>query len=320
MTCDRNQFIKYLKLLQPDKTWTQKKETYWFRDHRPIRGILAKLVAGARTNPRRFKVIKKLAPGFTIRPEATVEQKKRAMLRALREKFRHPQYGDLLLSSGYRALHEKPMRGNGSNSLWTYKVDTKNCAHGGDLLGKLLMQVRQELAEPTPSFDEPTQSLVEPTPSFDEPTQSLAEPTPSPTPSHKRRRTPDGEDVIDLTGDTPPANKQAAKESTKESDLANDDDDERKAVATVMGIIQRVYDDANNRLDTGRPIADTPVSQAVVGVARAMNSLYTDFAGPYLTSFGNRWTEVGAQETLACMDDRDDSRSFAQLLRAVSDQ
>lgn len=299
--CDSTRFLNVLQQIQPKKkTWTPKKKEWWFtKDGQPIRGILAKIVAGARTNTKRMRVIKELAPNFSIRPEATVQEKKDAMLRALRKKFRHPQYRDLLLSSGSRVIHEMPMRGNGSNSLWTYKIGQDGKAYGGNLLGQLLMQVRQELR----------QKMAEPTP--------ILNATPSQN-RHKRRRVPEADgddDVIDLTGDTP-ANKRVAKESTKESTLANDDD-ERKALATVMGIIQRVRGDANNRLDTDN-IGDTSVPEELVGVARALNSLYTDFAGHYLSrAVGDRWPEVGAQETLACMDDRDDSRSFGQLLRAV---
>lgn len=275
-TCDSKQFLHYLKLLQPKKKkWTPLMEAYWFRGGEPIRGILAKLVAGARDNPRRFKVIKNLIPEFTILPEATVQEKKDAMLRTLRKKFRHPQYRNLLLSSGSRAIHEKPMRGKGG--LWTYMVDKAGNKYGDDLLGQLLMQVRQELR------------------------QELAA-TPSQN-RHKRRRTPD---VIDLTGsgDTP-VNKRAANETQVQVQVSN-------GVETVLKMIKCVRERANARLDDN--IGDTPVPHALIEVASALNSLYTDFAGPYLDTYGDRWTEVGAQEILACMDD---GRPFGQLLRAV---
>ena len=42
--CDECTFLKWLKKLQPSKTWTEKKERYWFLDDEPIRGILAQML------------------------------------------------------------------------------------------------------------------------------------------------------------------------------------------------------------------------------------------------------------------------------------
>lgn len=297
-TCDSQQFVNYLKCLQPGKTWTSAKEQYWFRDGEPIRGILAKLVAGARTNPGRTSPIQRLAHNFTIRPEATVGQKTDVMLQALRKKFRQPQFRDLLLSTGSRTLHEKPIRGNGSNSLWTYKVDKNGNAHGGDLLGKLLMQVRQELAQPTSSQNR-----------------------------HKRHRTPEAgeetgeDDVIDLTHDPPPAKKRTANDET----MARREK-EAMALATVMDIVKRVTRDAE-KMEEGMftDVGDTFVPPGLAGIARGLNDLFTDFASSFLSSLSQSsfkdcpdvdiFSVRGAQRALECMGD--DSRSFCQLLREI---
>lgn len=146
-TCNSEEFIHYIKLLQPGKKWTSLKEKYWFNKTEPIRGILAKLTAGARTNPKRMRAIRELAPDFSCRPLRTIDKKKDTMLRALRVKFSKPKYANILLSTGTRTLHEKPMRGNGAKSLWTYKVDKAGNEHGQDFLGQLLMIVREELVE-----------------------------------------------------------------------------------------------------------------------------------------------------------------------------
>ena len=44
--CNKNEFIEFLKLLQPGKN-----HKYWFDGDEPIRGILAKLVGMIITNP-----------------------------------------------------------------------------------------------------------------------------------------------------------------------------------------------------------------------------------------------------------------------------
>ena len=49
-----------------------------------------------------------------------------------KNKYNENKYKELLLSTGDKILHEKPMRGKGDD--WTYP--------GGDLLGKLLMEIR----------------------------------------------------------------------------------------------------------------------------------------------------------------------------------
>ena len=150
-TCNKDEFIYYLKELQPEKKdWTQAKINYWCKDGKPIRGILSKL-AGASvkdtpTGRRRLKILKKMANfegEVRIKAILTLEEKKELMLKCLKKKFLsydenkyvENKYNKLLLSTGELILHEKPMRGKGDD--WTYP--------GGDLLGKLLMNIRKKL-------------------------------------------------------------------------------------------------------------------------------------------------------------------------------
>lgn len=97
---------------------------------------------------------------------ATAEQTQARMLEFLRVKYKDPKYADrgyadLLLSTGDSAIHELAA-GRGRPSLWEYKelTDAQRAAgyvSGGDLLGRLLTQVRAELraaAEPPTEEDE----------------------------------------------------------------------------------------------------------------------------------------------------------------------
>jgi len=146
-TCSKEEFIYYLKELQPEKkNWTDAKLNYWFKntntDNIPIRGILSKLVGTSvkdtPTGRKRLKIVKRLAKfegDMKIKPPLTYAQKKQHMLNCLTVKFNKKKYRDILLSTSNAILHEKPMRGKGDD--WTYP--------GGDLLGKLLMMVRDNI-------------------------------------------------------------------------------------------------------------------------------------------------------------------------------
>ena len=139
--CNNQQFIYYLKKLQPEKKWSKLQLNYWFYNQQPIRGILAKLVGNCvkdgPTGKKRQKIIKELLniDKIDINPPLNMEQKSELMLKCLRKKFEIPKYRELLISTGDAVLHERPMRGKGDD--WTYP--------GKDLLGKLLMKVRSEL-------------------------------------------------------------------------------------------------------------------------------------------------------------------------------
>jgi DNA-directed RNA polymerase subunit E'/Rpb7 len=144
---NKEQFISYLKELQPEKKWNDAKLAYWIRmddgDPIPIRGILSKLVGTAvKATPsgrKRLKIVKKMANmgvrELKIKPNTTDDEKKELMLSLLRKKFANPEYAEVLLSTKDAILHERPLRGKGDN--WTYP--------GGDWLGQLLMKVRKEI-------------------------------------------------------------------------------------------------------------------------------------------------------------------------------
>ena len=143
---DYDTFIRYLQTLQPNKKdWTPSKLNYWMRNGQPITGILSQLVGSSvkdtPTARRRLKIVKELS-GVTgdlqLRPDTTDEQKKQLMLETLRVKYSQKEFADILLSTGDAILHERPLRGHPNN--WTFK-DGK----GGDWLGQLLMQVRDEI-------------------------------------------------------------------------------------------------------------------------------------------------------------------------------
>ena len=152
--CDRETFLEWLQILQPDKKWTPKKLAYWFTPYgEPIRGILAQLLgsmvrrkAGKLTqvSKRRQKVVcEKLGlASIEVVPELSDKNKKAFMKECLRKKYSMEPYHSLLLSSAVD-LHEKPLRGNGNN--WTYKK-TDGVIYGKDWLGELLMEVRADLA------------------------------------------------------------------------------------------------------------------------------------------------------------------------------
>ena len=139
--CDSDRFIFYLKLLQPDKKFTEKKEKYWFYGDEPIRGILAKLVGSIVVKPANFKKrIKAISVHLGISIEDVVKTGKittdEDMYDCLMKKYKIEKYKKLLLETGNKSLHEKPLRGR--PNAWTYNKD----GEGGDKLGKMLMRLR----------------------------------------------------------------------------------------------------------------------------------------------------------------------------------
>ena len=145
-TCHKEEFIYYLKELQPEKTWTEAKLNYWFRSVNggliPARGILSKLagtsVKDTPTGRKRLKILKRLAKfdgEIQIKPALSFDEKRTHMKNCLQQKYQKNKYRDILLSTGDKILHENPMRGNGDD--WTYP--------GKDLLGILLMEIRYEI-------------------------------------------------------------------------------------------------------------------------------------------------------------------------------
>ena len=146
-TCNKEEFIYYLKELQPEKKdWTEAKLNYWFKSVNgglvPARGILSKLAGSAvkdtPTGKRRLKILKTLTKfdgHIEIKPPLSFDEKKAFMKKCLLKKFKKKKYCDILLSTKDSILHEKPMRGTGDD--WSFP--------GKDLLGILLMEIRQEI-------------------------------------------------------------------------------------------------------------------------------------------------------------------------------
>lgn len=85
-----------------------------------------------------------------VNPELNHADTNALMLGLLRVKYAIPQYKELLLRSGTRVLHEGKGRGAPNKWEWqkqplTPEDEAKGYTRGQDILGKLLMQVRDEL-------------------------------------------------------------------------------------------------------------------------------------------------------------------------------
>ena len=95
----------------------------------------------------------------SIRKELSVEARNAKFLKLLREKFqKDPMFRQVLLSSGTQTLHEKPAEGFKTKAnVYQYLTpekfrlaelklgDAAKVDRGGDLMGRLLMRVRDEL-------------------------------------------------------------------------------------------------------------------------------------------------------------------------------
>jgi predicted NAD-dependent protein-ADP-ribosyltransferase YbiA (DUF1768 family) len=114
---------------------------YWIKDDKPIRGVLAQLVGEVSDKPR-MAVLKEMLgiDDLQILPEVSEDEKRIQMKECLVTKYNQAKYKALLLKTGIKPLHESPLKGTKPN-LWTFDDDK-----GGDLLGKLLMEVRAELS------------------------------------------------------------------------------------------------------------------------------------------------------------------------------
>jgi hypothetical protein len=152
--CNGQQFLLWLKAFQPDKNdWNEAKERYWFdADGKPIRGVLAKLVANAFQGPasaakkrRQVAVLAAMAGGagggaVQKMPMLVLkqgEESEDALYACLQAKYAQPKYRTILLSTGDAVLHERPMRGSGNN--WTFP--------GGDKLGLMLCRLRSQIRD-----------------------------------------------------------------------------------------------------------------------------------------------------------------------------
>ena len=159
-TCNNEEFWRWLQILNPKgtkkKPVTERQKNWWFtqggfNDGIPIRGIAAQLL-GTMVRPtaekRRKAVSEELGiPSVKVNPELSDDEKKAWMKVCLEHKFADQHFRDLLLSTGDAILHEIPLRGNGANNNWTYKVGKDGQAYGKDWLGQLLMEIRDEWKE-----------------------------------------------------------------------------------------------------------------------------------------------------------------------------
>ena len=154
--CAAREFVKVLQLLQPGKKWTPRKLNYWFHDGQPIRGILAKLAAGALRadkvhKKRRWKAIvelgRQLSPGepdiAPLSPLMPHQNRLAIMRQCLKRKYADPCFRTLLLATGNLALYEQ-VRGRGDGSYWGFNRDASGIGYGEDALGKMLAVIRME--------------------------------------------------------------------------------------------------------------------------------------------------------------------------------
>ena len=143
-SCNKTEFLDTLRWLQPEKRWTDRKEAFWLHKDEPIRGVLASLLGAMTEETPTGKARRKVVATrlqlrqISINPHPTEAQRDAIMLRAMRRKFQHKLYRELLLKTGNAVLHQTPVVGEPDE--WTWKK-----GKGGDKIGKLLIQIRNEL-------------------------------------------------------------------------------------------------------------------------------------------------------------------------------
>lgn len=143
-TCNKTEFLDTLRWLQPEKRWTDRKEAFWLNDDEPIRGVLASLLGAMTEDTPTGKARRKVVAmrlglrEILINPAPNERQRDAIMLRAMRRKYRNKKYKELLLKTGNAVLHQTPVVGEPDE--WTWKN-----GKGGDKIGKLLIQIRNEL-------------------------------------------------------------------------------------------------------------------------------------------------------------------------------
>jgi predicted NAD-dependent protein-ADP-ribosyltransferase YbiA (DUF1768 family) len=143
--------------LQPRKKWTDAKKGYWFFEGEPIRGILAQMIGSCvrrkdgkltqTANERQNILCNELGlESIQVADELDEDGKKNLMRECLVRKYNVPEYRELLLSTGDAILHEVPLRGR--PNAWSYRANRG----GGDWLGKLLMEIRDNIHESEKRF------------------------------------------------------------------------------------------------------------------------------------------------------------------------
>ena len=163
-----SEFQRCLAGLQPSKKWTPAKKRFWFREGRPILGILFKLAQGAvkdgREGNRRLEFLLQQDPATCeslgvaavgripthrleavrkeyLRGQMEEDEKLQVMVECMWARFtRDAPARELLLSTGSRFIYERPLRGEAG--LWTLRLEPRQ---GKNLFGRALMCVRDML-------------------------------------------------------------------------------------------------------------------------------------------------------------------------------
>jgi len=120
----------------------------WLKNGKPIKGILAKLIGNiVKDGMKKRKAIVMEDAGLKgkelkLNKLPSIEERKRQMKELLLKKFSKNPYKKILLDTGNKLLHERSMRGL-DGGIWTF--NSKRNDDETDLLGKLLMEVREEI-------------------------------------------------------------------------------------------------------------------------------------------------------------------------------
>lgn len=144
-----------------------KAKSYVHADGEPATGLIAKLLSIIARGPddesdiarRRLGVICQrqfTKPEFfewrraNVKPELSNEEKDALMHELLTQKFAIPKYRELLLRTDNAVLHEAKGRGAPNRYEWQKKELSeedvaKGYTQGGDVLGRLMMHVREEM-------------------------------------------------------------------------------------------------------------------------------------------------------------------------------
>ena len=143
-TCNRTEFVDTLRWLQPEKRWTDRKEQFWLDNGEPIHGVLASLLGVMTQETPTAKARRQIVAKefrlyhISINEHPSEPMRERMMLHAMRRKFQKKEFRELLLSTENAILHQTPIVGEPDE--WTWKN-----GKGGDKIGKMLIQIRNEL-------------------------------------------------------------------------------------------------------------------------------------------------------------------------------
>lgn len=139
------EFLELMKLLEKNgQYWTKKDEK---GQRFPILGIAAKIIANLLKNGKQRKnatIIKKLTNLIGVTEDEFFQRNsdfkdEEYLAHCMRKKFKLEFFRKLLVKTGNKALHERPMRGSGDK--WTR--DQKG--RGGNKMGEILVKIRTEI-------------------------------------------------------------------------------------------------------------------------------------------------------------------------------